>query len=77
MALGRRPAVSLGVDACVVDDGVHAPDRIDLVCDALGFGCAAEISDCNPCGTRREPSDGCSAVRRAGVQHHLMALMKE
>ena len=72
-ALGRRAAASLRVDARVVDDCIHAPDRVDLIRDAPGFGGAAEIADHNPDGPRRKLCDRRGAVRGSGVQHHLMA----
>jgi hypothetical protein len=77
MALGRRAAASHRVDARVVDDCIHAPDRVDLIRDAPGFGGAAEIADHNPDGPRRVPGERRCAVRRSGVQHHLMAILKK
>jgi hypothetical protein len=47
MALGRRVTATLAIDAGVVDDRIHAPDRVDLFGDAAGFGSAAEIADRN------------------------------
>jgi hypothetical protein len=60
-----------------MDDRIHSPDRVDLICDAFGLGGAAEIADHNSCGARGELGDGRSAARRAGVQHHLMADIKK
>jgi hypothetical protein len=60
-----------------MDDRIHAPDCIDLICDAPGLRGAAEVADHNTGGPRRETSDGRSAIRRSGVQHHSMALVKK
>jgi hypothetical protein len=52
-----------------MDDRIHAPDCVDLVCDASGFRGAGEIADHNPGGTRRELGDHRGALRRSGVQY--------
>ena len=48
---GVEPRLRLAVNASVVDDRVHAADRINLFCDALGFAAAAEITDDQSGGT--------------------------
>ena len=57
MAFWCRAAAPLRVDAGVVDDRVHAPDRVDLVGDASGLHGATEIADDNSGSTRGEVGD--------------------
>jgi hypothetical protein len=63
VALGGRASTSLSVDAGVVDDCVHAPDRVDLFRDVPSFGGAAEIADDDSQGTRRKVGERRSALR--------------
>jgi len=77
MAFGCRAAAALRVDTGVVDDRIHAPHRVDLFCDAPGLGGATEVSDDNPCRTRRERSDARCTIHRSRMQHHLVAVTKK
>jgi hypothetical protein len=43
----------------------------------LFLGGAAEVSDCYPGDTRGELADGLGTIRRSGVQHDLMAVVKK
>jgi len=45
VTFGARASAGLHVYACIVDDRVHAADAIDLVRDAPGLDCAAEITE--------------------------------
>jgi hypothetical protein len=45
-----------------MDNCIHPPDCVDLICDAPGLRGAAEVADHDPGGTRRERGDGRSAV---------------
>jgi hypothetical protein len=56
-----------------VDDRVHAADPVDLVRDAPGLDCAAEITEHDTRGARGELAKG-RRVFRSGVQHHLMTI---
>jgi hypothetical protein len=60
-----------------MDDRFHAANSVDLIRDASGLGTATEIADDDPCGTRRELAEGPRAIRRSGVQHHLMTAIKK
>jgi hypothetical protein len=77
MALGRRAAAPLAVDAGVVDHGVHAPQRVDLVRYAAGFDGAAKIAHHDASGPGREVGERRSAIRSTGVQDHLLARVKK
>jgi hypothetical protein len=42
------------VDTGVVDDGVHAADAVDLICDAVSLDGAGEIANDDACRPRRK-----------------------
>ena len=77
MTLGCRAAASLRVDTGVVDHRIHASDCVDLICDAPGLGGAAEVADYDPSRTQRELGENLGPIRRSGVQHHFVAVIKE
>src|SRR5690348_8298068 len=77
MAFWSGGAVALRIDTGVVNDRIHAPDRVHLIRNALRLGAAAEIADRNSLGARGEISDRCGTIDRARVQHHAMALIKQ
>jgi hypothetical protein len=58
-------------------DRIHATDRVDLIRNASWLGGAPEIADHNAGGTRSELADGLGTIRRSGVQHHLVTVMKK
>ncbi len=65
------------IDAGVVNDRIHAPERVDLICDILGLGGTSEITE--PLSRQNAPrvGDGRSAARRPSVQHHPMAVIEK
>jgi hypothetical protein len=60
-----------------VDDGIHSPDRIDLVRDAPRLGTALQVPDYNAFRSRRQHSERCCAIGRPRVEHHPVTLVKE
>ena len=48
MPFGSRAAARRRVDAGIVDNRVHAADRIYLLCYAVGLGCAAQSPIATP-----------------------------
>jgi hypothetical protein len=60
-----------------VDDGVHPPERVDLVCNASGFDGVAEIADDNTKRERRQIMNGGGALTRSRVQRNLVTLVDE
>jgi hypothetical protein len=60
-----------------VDDGIHAPDRVDLFCDAPRLGTALEVPDHNAFRSRRQHSERCGAIGRPRVEHHPVTLIEE
>ena len=77
MAFRGRAAAPLVINAGVMDDRVHAPDRIDLFRHPVDFGRAAEIPRYDASGFGREVRDRRHAVRRPRVHNYLMASVKE
>jgi hypothetical protein len=51
MALRGQTAVLLGVNARVVNDSIHSPDRVHLLGNGSDLGAAAEIAEDNSLGT--------------------------
>jgi hypothetical protein len=58
-----------------VDHRIHPTNRVDLSGDFVRLVKAAEVSDDNAGGLRREILDGIGTVTRAGVQNDLMPLI--
>jgi hypothetical protein len=58
-----------------VDNRVHAADRIDLLCDAVGLGRATQVTDNDPGGLGCEIGKRRGALGRSCVEDDLMALI--
>jgi hypothetical protein len=73
VALRFRAAAWLAVDARIVDDGVHAPNWVNLVRNAPGLGRAAQIADRQPsaCGAASASPSARARERRGQPPHAL------
>jgi hypothetical protein len=60
-----------------VDNRVHAADRIYLLCYAVGLGCAAQVTDCDPGGLGCEVGKRRGALGRSCMKHDLMAVIEK
>jgi hypothetical protein len=65
------------VNASVVDDGVHAPDGVDLVGNRPGLFIAAQVSDHHAKAIGSDIDDGFGTFLGSGVQHYLMPLDRQ
>src|SRR6185312_17397554 len=77
VTLRRRSTTPLEIDAGVVDDDVQASDLVDLVSDRSCLDSAAEITDDDPCRSRRQIGEYGRACRRARVENHFVAFGHE
>jgi hypothetical protein len=59
-----------------VNNRVHAADRIDLLCNALDLGCAAQVTDYDPGGLGCEFGKRQGALGRSCVKEDLMAIIE-
>src|SRR5690348_12954368 len=75
MSFGRSTAGGLAVDAGVVDDGVHATELIDLVCDRACLLLARQVADDDARGPRCEFGQDVRPLAGAGVKDHFVALL--
>src|SRR4029077_10952362 len=65
------------VDAGIVDNRVHAADRIYLLCYAADLGCAAQVTDYDPGGLGCEVGKRRGALARSCIKHDLMAVIEK
>ena len=77
VTFGRRTASGFAEDAGVVDDGVHAPELVDLFRERARLRGAGEITDHHARGLRPEIGECRGALLRARVQHHLVSFLDE
>jgi hypothetical protein len=76
MPLGSRAAARRRVDAGIVDNRVHAADRIYLLCYAVDLGCAAQVTD-DPGGLGCEVGKRRGALGRSCMKDDLMAVIEK
>src|SRR6516165_8984015 len=77
MSLGCRIAALKAVDTGIVDDGVHAADAIDLICNAPSLDGATEIANDDACRPRRQVGDRLGSCQGACVKNDLMAVFNQ
>src|SRR4051812_22376018 len=77
VSLGRRGSARRGICAGVVDDCVHAADRIHLVCDTSRLEAAGKVADDDTGRAGSKIVDRRGALAGSRVQSDLMALVYE
>jgi hypothetical protein len=77
MPLGSRAAAWRRVDAGIVDNRVHAADRIYLLCYAVDLGCAAQVTDYDSGGLGCEVDKRRRALGRSRMEDDLMAVIEK
>jgi hypothetical protein len=77
VTLWGRTSAWLRIDTCVVDDSIHAPNRVYLFGDASRLLGAAQVPDHEPGGTRSQVTEDCSPYPWTRVQDHLVPLIQK
>ncbi len=77
MPLGSRAAAWRRVDAGVVDNRVHAADRIYLLCNAVDLGRASQVTDYDPSGLGCEVGKRRGALGRSCMKDDLMVFIEK
>src|SRR4029079_17274622 len=77
MPFGSRAAARRPVDAGIVDNRVHAANRIYLLCNAVDPGRAAKVTDCDPGSLGCEIGKRRGALGRSCMKGDLMASIEK
>ena len=77
MPFGSSAAARRPVDPGIVDNRVHAADRVHLLCDAADLSRAAQVTDYDPGGLGCEVGKRRGALGRSCMDNDVMAVIEK